>query len=223
MENKESPKPEGGSFSLKSKVTGFSNRLFGITKFILGLCLLPFVYSVSVSFLNEFSLVPLQLQDYFWSGVITLLIVYLFIWEPVVIYTKGQKILELVFTFFKPLVRVAPYLLPIYTIILLVGYSIFFAMTRSAELIDSFIFLFGLTMALHLIFSAKSIRGKKEDFLKANYIFGFSLIYIINLLILGFVFGIIFEKFSFVNLCNQAFLIAKGFFVAVFNQLFWHN
>ena len=80
MEKKEFPKKEN-NLNIKPRISGLLHLLFGITKFILGISLLPFVYSVSVSFLTEFTLVDKPLQNYFWAGVISLLIVYLFIWS----------------------------------------------------------------------------------------------------------------------------------------------
>lgn len=218
MEKKESPKTEGRP--VPSKIAGFSNRIFGIIKFILGVCLLPFVYSSSVALINELGLVNKLLQVDFWTGVVTLLIIYLFIWEPLIIYSRGQKLVEVVFSFFKPLVRVAPYLVPIYTILLFLLHGIMYFITRSASLINYFVFLIGFSISLHLIFSAKSIRSKQGDFLKANYIFGFSLIYIINLNLLAFGLNLVFKEFSFVNFFNNSFQAANNIFHAVFRQLF---
>jgi len=217
MEKKESPKPET-NFDFRSKMGGFSIRLFSITKFILGVCLLPFVYSESLAFLNEFNQIEAPFRNYFWSGIISLLIIYLFVWEPTIIYIKGQKILEKIFRFFTPLVKVAPYLLPIYTLILFILYWVL--AYKFKDSINFFVFLFGFSIALHFIFSAKSLRSKQEDFLKANYIFGFAFIYIINLILLAFGLNLIFEKFSFVNFFNQSFQIAKSIFYAAFKQLF---
>ena len=211
---------EAGGLSGSSKIAGFSQRIFSIIKFVLGICLLPLVYSSTVSFLNEFLGVEEIFRNYFWAGVISLLIIYLFIWEPNKIYVKGQKLLEVIFTFFKPLIRVAPYVLPIYTIILFVLYGPLSLLFKSEELIKTFIFLFGFSIALHLIFSAKSIRSKQGDFLKSNYIFGFSLVYAINLTLLAFILSLIFQKFSFVNFCNNSFQTSKAIFEAVFKQLF---
>lgn len=212
--NKAVPKP-GSSFM--PKVSGFFQKIFGMSKFILGVCLLPFVYSASAAFLAEFGAIDAVAQKYFWAGVISMLIVYLFIWEPAVVYAKGQKLVEVIFNFLKPLVRIAPYVLPVYTIVLFFAYLI---IGHLFELTDYFIFLFGLSMILHLIFTAKSMRSKKEDPLKGNYIFGFSLIYLINLAVLSFCFSTIFEKFSFVNSCNNSFQIAKSIFGVVVKQLF---
>lgn len=220
MEKKESPNKEINITDIQPKTRGFPTRIFGIIKFILGICLLPFVYSATASFLNEFCIIEKSSQNYFWSGLITLLIIYLFVWEPTIVYTRGQRLVELIFAFFKPPVKVAPYLLPIYTILLFITYWISSFIFKSPTLINYFIFLFGFSLGLHLIFSAKSIRSKQQDFLKANYIFGFSFIYIINLILLAFFLNIVFEKFSVVNFLNNSFQIAKDIFSAIFKQIF---
>jgi len=224
MEKKEFPKTEGDfqpkASGITDKLSWLYNKSFGVIKFILGVCFLPFVYSSTVSFLNELNLIEKPLQNYFWSGVVVLLLIYLFVWEPAIIYTRGYRLLELIFNFFKPLVKVAPYLLPIYTIILFIIYMVLSLVVKSRRLIEYSIFLLGLTITLHLIFSAKAIRSKKGDFLKANYIFGFSFIYIVNLIVLTFCLNLTFKEFSFVNFCNNSFQLAKNIFGSGFRQLF---
>jgi len=220
---KDSPlpkEPSGISGDFSSKFSGLSSKAFGIIKFILGIVLLPFVYSSVVSFLNEFGLVDRNLQGVFWSGVICFLAIYLFIWEPAAIYNKGHKLLEIVFSFFKPMVNVAPFLLPIYTILVFIIYGLLSLMIKSAWLLEYALFLIGFSAILHLVFSAKAIRTKKGDFLKGNYIFGFSFIFILNLVLLASGFSPMFKEFSFVNFCNISFCVAGKIFYAVFKQLF---
>ena len=224
MSKKESLNPKNKDAakeaSPKSGIGKLSGRVFGIIKFILGICLLPFVYSSTVSFLNEFAIIDKSSQNNFWAGLITLIVIYLFIWEPAVIYANGQKILEAIFSFFKPLVRVAPYLLPIYTLVLFAGYTVLSFATKSPRLVHYFLFLFGFSMGLHLIFGAKSLRTKQGDFLKANYIFGFSFVYILNLALTALILNFIFDKFSVVNFLNNSFQSARNIFGLVFRQLF---
>ncbi len=148
------------------------------------------------------------------------MVVYLFIYEPVRIYNRGHKILENIFRFFAPLVKVAPYLLPIYTIILFPLCGLFLLVSKNSSAIEYFVFLFGFSIALHLVFSAKTLRSRKGDLLKWNYIFGFSFVYIVNLIILAFGLNILFDKFSFVSFCNNSFQVAGSIFHAVFRQLF---
>ena len=211
--------PEGSETG-GSKLSGFSRKIFGLIKFILGVCLLPFIYSVSVAFLNEFSVIEKTSQNYFWAGIVSFIILYLFIYEPVIIYKKGQRLLEIVFQFFKPLVRVAPYLLPIYTLVIFIGYLLFSFLFKTKEAFGYFIFLLSFSLTLHLIFGAKSIRAKQGDFLKANYIFGFSFVYIIDVLLLSFCLNIIFKEFSFVNFFNNSCQIGNNIFYTIFKQLF---
>ncbi len=220
---KDSPlsrEPAGISGDFSSKISGLSSKAFGIIKFILGLVLLPFVFSTAVSFLNEFGLVNRNLQTIFWSGAISFLVIYLFIWEPALIYNKGHKLLEIMFSFFKPMVNVAPFLLPIYVILAFIIYGLLSLAIKSSWLIEYTLFLVGFAAVLHLVFSAKTIRTKKGDFLKGNYIFGFSFIFILNLALLAMGFSLIFKEFSFVNFCNISFGIASKIFYAVFKQLF---
>ena len=211
------PKPSG---AVLGRLSGLYSKLFGVVKFILGLCLLPLIYSSSVAFLGQFGLIDKGAQNCLWAGVIVFLIIYLFIWEPVSIYTKGHQILELIFNFFKPLVKVAPFLLPVYTIVLFVFYGILSLFIKDSRLIQYAMFLFGWTLVLHLVFSSKSIRANKGDFLKGNYIFGFSFIYILNISILAFGLNLIFKDFSFINFSNVTYSTAGDIFYAVFKQLF---
>lgn len=221
MEKKESPKKiDNTQPRIPGLPAGLSHKTFGIIKLILGVCLLPFVYSVTVAFLNELSLLEKTISHYFFGGIIGFLIIYLFIYEPTIIYNKGQKILEAIFRFFTPLVKVAPYLLPIHTIILFFIYSLYSLFSKSFGSVKYFVLLFGFSIGLHLVFSAKSLRSRQSDFLKANYIFGFSFIYIVNLAILAFGFSLIFNSFSFVNFCNNSFQIGRNIFAGIFKQLF---
>ena len=208
----------GGGFS--GKLSGLYNKLFGVIQFTLGICLLPFAYSSTLAFFAQFNAIEASLQGCFWAGVITFLIIYHFAWEPLPVYTKGHHLLELIFNFFKPLVKVAPFLLPVYTIVLFILFGIASAFTRESWLFRAGMFSFGLSIVLHLVFSSKSMRGKKGDFLKGNYIFGFSLIYILNLFILAFGLSLIFNTFSFVDFSNATYSVARDIFYAVFKQLF---
>ncbi len=214
------PEEPSGFSGIKSKVSVFYTRLFSVIKLLLGLLLLLFVYSTSISFLNEAGTIEQGIRDYFFFGVISFLVLYLFIWESQVLYAKGQKLLQKIFSFFAPLVKVAPYLLPVYTLLLFAFYFVYAAFDSSTGALTYFLLLCGFTLALHLVFSAKSLRSRQSDFLKANYIFGFSFIYVINVCIIAFGFSLVFEKFSFVNFCNHSFKLANEITQALYRQLF---
>lgn len=212
--------PAAAPGGVKSKISGAANRAFGIFKLVLGICLLAFVYSGTLAFVGEFNTVEKGLQNTFWAGVISFTIIYLFVYEAGIVYKKGQRILELIFRFFAPLVKVAPYLLPIYTILIFFIYLSLSFFVKSEALLRNSVFLLGFSLTLHLIFSAKSMRSRQGDFLKSNYIFGFSFIYIVNLALLCSILSAMFEKFSFVNFCNNSYQAGADIFKAIFKQLF---
>lgn len=191
-----------------------------LLKLAIGICLLPMVYAVTVVFSRELIKLEPQVAAAFVWGIIGFLIVYLFIWEPAVFFKRGQRILEVIFRFFAPLVKAAPFVLPIYAILLFIAYLILTAFADMRGYAFSFLFAVGFSVALHLVFSAKTLRSKQGDSLKANYLFGFSWIYILDSLLLALFFNLAFENFSFISFFNGSCQIAKGIYTAVFNQLF---
>jgi hypothetical protein len=205
---------------LQPKFQQAINLFLSLLKLVLGLCFLAFVYTGSVGFLQELKNADKRLQDDFWSGVITFVAIYLFFWEPAKVYQKGQRLLTVVFKFFAPLVKFAPYVLPIYTIIIFALYPLFRIFFKGQLVTEYFIFFSGLSLALHLVMTAKTLRNKPGDFLKANYIFGFSLVYILNLLLVAICLQLILDKFSFYNFYQGAYAESQRIYQAVFKQIF---
>jgi len=205
---------------IPSKFQRIIQKLLVGLKLFLGILLLPFVYSSTKVFLDEVFVLESNLKIGFFSGIAVFLLVYLFIWEPAIIYKKGQKFVQIIFGFFSPLVKLAPYLLPVYTIILFLLYFLSLLIFKPEYILDSFMFLFGLTITLHLVFSAKSLKSRSSDYLKANYIFGFSFIWLVNIIILSFGFNLILKEYSFVNFFNQSFKIGISIYRIIFKQLF---
>ena len=205
---------------LKPKVRQLIDRILSIIKLVLGLCFLAFVYTGSVGFLQELRRADKRLQDDFWSGVITFVVIYLFFWEPMKVYQKGQRILTFIFKFFAPLVKFAPYVLPIYTILILSCYPLVHHFYKHPLVLEYFIFFGGLSIALHLVMTAKTLKSKPGDFLKANYIFGFSLVFILNLLLIAICFQLLLDKFSFFNFYQGAYNESQRIWHSVFKQIF---
>ena len=219
MEKKESAGKLPGEIKLppKSKLKEF---LLTFLKFVIGVCLLPIVYALSLCFTQELGkLEPRVTHSFIW-GIAGFLVVYLFIWEPAILFKKGQRILEVIFRFFAPLVKVAPFVLPIYAILIFVIYFILISFVDMREFIPAVIFAIGFSLCLHLVFSARTLRSKQGDSLKANYIFGFSWICILDSILLAGFFNLAFESFSLINFFNASYQIVKSIYTALFSQLF---
>jgi len=195
--------------------------LLTLAKLILGLMLLPFIYSTSVAFFTALRLASRVALIYFFAGISTLLVVHLFVGELKIVYRAGQKILEIIFSFITPLVKVAPYVLPTYTIILFIIYSIVLLFTKSTEILHYFVFFFGFSVSLHLVFSSRSLRTKRGDFLKANYIFGFCLIYLVNLILVATFLNLVIDKYSLITFFRNSFRVGENILVVILAQLFY--
>ncbi|MDI6606275.1 MAG: hypothetical protein QME65_03930, partial [Candidatus Omnitrophota bacterium] len=168
-----------------------------VIKFAAGILLLPLLYSFSVSFINEFNTVKGDLALYFWAGAVSFAIFFIFIYQPELIYNYGQQAVGAFFSFYKPLAGIASYLVPAYTLALFIIYWVLSVILGARGISGYFLLLIGFASALHLVFSAKSLNSGRGDFLKANYIFGFSLVYLVNLLLLGGALSLMLRGFSF--------------------------
>ena len=197
-----------------------SKKALTVLKFIVVIFILPWVYSSTCSFINELKVIDKAPVGLFIKGIISFLAIYLFVFEPGRIYQKGQKITEATFRFLAPLVKIAPFVLPIYTIFLFAVYMLISLFIKPERLLAIFMFIIGLSFAFHLVFSAKALRSRKDDFLMVNYLFSFGLIYIFNIALLALGFSVLFEAFSWLSFCKFSFQITRNIYYAVIGQLF---
>ena len=206
--------------NLQSLNPNRSAKALSVLKFIVVVFLLPWIYSFTIAFINESKIIGKIFLDPFISGLISFSVLYLFIYEPGKLYQGGQKITEATFRFFSPLVKVASFVVPIYSIFLFLFYCLLSLSVQSDSLLKVFIFLIGFTIALHLVFTARSLHSRKNDFLMINYLFSFGFIYIINIALLALAFSILFASFSWLSFGKASFQISKDIFSAIFSQLF---
>ena len=117
-------------------------------------------------------------------------------------------------------VILAPYLLPIYSIIIAVAYfvlSFFIDITKHSGI---FIFLIGFTLMFHLAYTAESIRQKQSDLIKTGYFSSISFIYIVNLIIVFLIISLFFKDVSFIDFISNVYEKAKFFYYSFWKQLF---
>lgn len=206
----------GGGASVSVK----SNKLASILKLLIFLLILPVAVGVSYGFLNTFSFLDKQVTDVFWAGVAAFFLVDLVILRLAALYKKGQRIIEIIFHFVAPLVKFAPYVLPIYTILILVFAVSFSFFKDISPYRDTLLFLTGFSIILHFVYTADAMRAKQSDFLKASYFFSIALIYLFNLIILGFTISRVLPTFSFVEFFHNSCNSVKDTYTVIFDQLF---
>ena len=199
---------------------GSQNKIMIVLKFIFFILLLPLVITSTIGFVKELNALPLDLTEAFVRGIFIFLIIHLFIYELQIIYQYGQNLVSIIFGFFSPLVKVAPFFLPIYSIIFLIAFYFVNLIFKSPSLGNYFMLFVGFTLAMHLVFTAKVLRGKDPNAIKPNYFFAISLIYVINIFIVAVLFNLILSDFSFANFFRASTSEAADIFKAIFKQLF---
>lgn len=152
------------------------NSFFTLIKFFLFLILFCFVISISKEFFKEVRAHEgLNINILFFSA-LSAFAFYTFLIDLNEIYKKIQN-----FFFHSSFLS---YLVPSFLILLSLGY---FILPKAFNLeIDKeiFVFLGGFVFTSHLIFIARENKGKTFAGV-INYLFNFSILYIINLLLLG--------------------------------------
>ncbi|MDP2939413.1 MAG: hypothetical protein Q8O13_04950 [Candidatus Omnitrophota bacterium] len=198
-----------------------ANKIISILKLIFAVLLLPIVIAISFSFYSQLNILENLTVSYFTWGIFSFLILYHLIWEPEIIFKKGQRIVEIIFKFFTPLVKIASFCLPIYTLLTLIIYLLLSLLTAELKnFVNYFIFFVSFFLTMHIVFAAKSLKSRESDFLKANYFFAMELIYIVNLSIIAGAFNLIFWDFSFLDFFRLSCQNTQNIFLPIFNQLF---
>ena len=199
------------------------SKITSILKLAFAVIFFPILVAVSVSFSNEIQKLSHHLVSSFVCGIFAYLVIHLLLYEPAPVYQKGQKITEVVFRFFSPLVKLASFFLPIFTILILLAYYLLVITLKdrfNPGYHSYFMFAVSFFMVLHIVFTAAALRNRQMDFLKASYFFAMEFIYIINIGIIAGMLSLIFKEFSFLNFFNGACQITQNAFLTVVNQLF---
>lgn len=160
---------------MEEKITK-QNSFFTLIKFFLFLIIFCFVVSLSKEFFKEIRAQEALDMDILFFSTLASFSFYTFIADLNGFYKKIQS-----FFFHSSFVS---YLVPSFLILLSIGY---FILPKAFNLeIDKeiFVFLGGFVFTSHLIFIARDAKGKTfSEYI--NYLFNFSILYIINLLLLG--------------------------------------
>jgi hypothetical protein len=182
------------------------NSFFTLIKFFLFLIIFCFVISISKEFFKEVRVQKALNVDILFFSSLSAFAFYTFLVDLNDFYKRIQD-----FFFHSSFLS---YLVPSFLILLSIGY---FILPKAFNLeIDKgiFVFLGGFVFTSHLIFIARDNKGKTFSGV-INYLFNFSILYIINLLLLGVYLMAAFDmnlgKILVEGLTNGAMLIKNLF------------
>ncbi|MFC1704005.1 hypothetical protein ACFL1E_04385 [Candidatus Omnitrophota bacterium] len=195
-----------------------NNRILGIITFVFAYLLLPLVFSVSVSFYVQIDAVDAAVKQRLFFGVFSFLLLHLFIWEPLAVYEKGQRVIAAACGFLPFLSRVASLCLPLYTIFFL---GLLISLAKLKIYNSLLVFLVGFSFMFHLVFTAKELKSDQTDFMFARYFFYLELTYLITIFLVALVFHFVFKGFSFFDFYRLGITLGKDVYSAVAGQLFF--
>ena len=212
-------------------------------KLIIGILALPLTYGVTAAFYGNFILIKelAASLSYFIWGIAGYVILHLLFYKPTYLYVLGHESVHagLAWVFggkiksFKVseeggsvgtdksnfVIELGPYFIPIYAIIITV---IYFVVASSYNISGGlFVFLIGFTLAMHMISTIEVMKIRQPDIVKSGYLFSIALVYILNIVVISFIFSLMFQTFSmhkfFIDLWDQS----KYIYIAVYRQLFF--
>lgn len=217
-----------------------------IIKTAIGILLLPLLASFSIAFYEQFGNIDIFLtrgQQYFLWGIGTYCLIQLFLFKPAFFYVLGHEAVHVLaawlclgrVTSFKVssqsgsvstsktnlFISLSPYFVPIYALLLIVVYYLINNVIFSGIFAPSyFMFLLGMALAFHIVMTVDTLKTRQPDLIKAGHLTSGIFIYIINITIVAWTLGLVFDGFSFRYFFNNAVYLSGTIYRSIFNQLF---
>ncbi len=156
---------------------------------------LPLVAAFCIAFQDRILSLPIDKEAWILWGAGTYVGLNLFVYDFQDVYVFGKTWVERLFTFFKP----AGYVVPVYSIFLIIIYVVLIILGREASVQPYFLFAIAFTLAMHLVKTAHEIYEADSSMLKAHYLCTFSVIFIVNLFFISLLLAWVVPEYSLVG------------------------
>ena len=196
------------------------NIVVSIIKFILFIALTPLIVGISFGFSNELLEQKRTIVDTFNWGILTYLLLHIFVCECGLLQRFAQNCIRAVLRFFEPLRKIVAYCFPFYSIIIFSVYCLLKFVFKHNIVIEHFVFLMSFGFIMHLVSVSLTLRGDSDDSLKAHYYFILGLVYLAAIIILACSMGIMFDSFSFVDFIKYGYNFFVDTYAAIWRQFF---
>lgn len=186
-------------------------------KFVIGVLVVPVSFGVTIAFYNNFMLIKelAHSLNFFIWGISSYVVLHILFYKPTYLYVLGHEAVHagVAWLFggriksFKVseeggkvstdksniVIELSPYFIPIYAIIITV---IYFVIASSYNISSStFVFLIGFTLAFHMVSTIEILKIRQPDIMKSGYFFSIMTVYILNVIVISFIFSLIFPLF----------------------------
>lgn len=205
--------------SAGERAFGLRSNLISALKFVLAMMLLPVVVTATAGFYKE--LMNLQdLRGVFLTGILSYVVMHLFLFIPKEFYQSGRKTLSWLFRFSPPVASAVSFIFPFFAMFLLLVFYIIRFFLKLEWMEPYVIFLSGGTLAMHVVLTAQDLYHKDRNVIKPQYLLSMSLVYVPTLIIMAFLMDLNFEGFSFASFYKVFVTNAKGIYLLLYYHLF---
>ena len=213
-----------------------------MVKNILGLFLLPLCVSTTIAFVEEVikkSWTPNI--AYFFLGAAAYLFIHLFFHKPIIAYITGHELTHALWGFLfgarikkmkigkrggsvamtksNVLVKLVPYVFPIYTFLVMILYFIISLFWYRDWMGQAAIFLIGATFAFHLALSLYTLRIRQPDLNSAGVLLSLVFIYLSNIFVFTVIFTLISHRISLGSFLLSSVEEGKGVYSHIINAV----
>jgi hypothetical protein len=190
--------------------------LLAILKILVFLLALPLIAASVIAFQNQILSFPVAKEAWVLWGAGIYVGLNLFVYDFKDVYAFGKVWVEKIFTFFKP----AGWVIPVYSIFLIIIYEGLLIVGRGASLQPYFLFAIAFTLAMHLVQTAREIYEADSSILKAHYLCIFGVVLIVNLFFISLLLAWVVPEYSFVGFIKSLSSQTCHFYKSVYKALF---
>lgn len=191
-----------------------------VFKFVFAVLLLPLVVGLTRSFYSELIGQNEYIANNFSLGLISYLVLHIFVFELRGLYDFGQRAVGRLFNFFLPLRTLCYHCLPLYTIVIFAVYFVFKAFFGYDAVIRYFVFLISFSATMHLILTAANLKEDSLDAMRGNYFFSLFLVYIFEIILISGFLKFMLVDFSYINFIKCGFSFFSDTLLSCWQQLF---
>lgn len=214
-----------------------------VIKFVVAILAIPIAAGATAAFYKNFLLIKeLSVNmSYFIWGAVAYVALHILFYKPTFLYVLGHEAVHAGFSWlfggkikgFKvtseggsvatdktnAIIELGPYFVPIYAIIV----TLIYFLVASSYTINTafFVFLIGFTLALHLISTIEVMKIRQPDFMKSGYLFSVVMVYVLNIIVIAFIFCLLFPSFSIKKFFLDLWRSSGDMYMAVIRQLFF--
>ena len=162
---------------------------------------------------------PGNYPEFLYWGMLSFLLVFLFVHRFWGVYEFGQKIISGIFKFAAPLDRVIAYLLPFYPTLMLIIFFIVSGLLQIKSYDHYFVFFAGFLIAMHVVLVAQELQEQEKSVFKPAYFFLMSIVFIANVLWIMLFFDFLIKDFSLPQFIHANFIDIRDFFKEVAQKI----